>query len=74
MAKDRLTELKTSIAAQIKAFLDKNEWTQQELADKLGANKSFVSKLLSGEYNLTLKTIVEIESILGQRLIRAGKP
>jgi len=69
MAKDRLKELKAAIGAQIRAFLEENEWSQQQLADALGADKSFISKLLSGEYNLTLKTIVELEKVIGSQIV-----
>lgn len=70
MPKDRLKELKTAIATKVRTSLEENQWSQQEFADKLGANKSFVSKLLSGEYNLTLKSITQIEAVLGEKILK----
>lgn len=69
---NRLEELKTAIAAQIKRFLKKTKWSQSQFAEELGVDKSFVTRLLKKEYNPTLKTIVELEEVLGKRIIRIG--
>jgi antitoxin component HigA of HigAB toxin-antitoxin module len=38
---------------------------QSELARRMGANKAYVSRVLKGKENLTLKTLVKIGIILG---------
>ena len=43
--------------------------TQRELAEKLGKQESYVSKILAGWSNPTLKTIVEFEVALGKDII-----
>ncbi len=66
----RLEELKTAIAAQIRQFLKKNKWSQVKFAQELGVDKSFVTRLLLKEYNPTLKTLAEIEAVMGKRILR----
>lgn len=39
--------------------------TQQQIADAMGVDKAVVSRILSGESNLTLKTIGDISWVLG---------
>ena len=73
MSKNRLQDLKTAIAAQIRHFLEQNGWSQQDLADKLGKNKAHISLILSGKQNLTLETIAEIERVFGKKLLPIGK-
>jgi transcriptional regulator with XRE-family HTH domain len=43
--------------------------TQRGLAEKLGKKESFISRILSGNANPTLKTIVELELALGKDII-----
>jgi transcriptional regulator with XRE-family HTH domain len=43
--------------------------TQRELAEKLGKKESYVSRILSGDANPTLKTIAEVEDALGEDVI-----
>lgn len=42
-----------------------NRVTQQTIANRLGVNKSVISRLLRGESNLTLRTIAELAWALG---------
>ncbi|HAU29829.1 MAG TPA: hypothetical protein DCW68_06965 [Rhodospirillaceae bacterium] len=42
--------------------------TQSKLAEKLGKDKSFVSRVLKNEENLTLKTIAEFMWAMGKKL------
>lgn len=39
-----------------------------ELADKLGVSRAFISKLLNGTPNLTIKTLMKIADALGREL------
>lgn len=43
--------------------------TQRELAAKLGKKESYISRILSGDANPTLKTIAEVEDALGVDVI-----
>jgi len=68
--KRRLHRLLTGISALIGQALDeRDEFTQHELASRLGKDASYVSRVLGGGVNLTLKTIVQFEEVLGVRIL-----
>lgn len=46
---------------------------QKDIADKLGKKQSEISKWLSGEHNLTLKSLIMMEVILEDDIILAPK-
>lgn len=50
----------------IKAFARINElgWSQKQLAQELKVSPQYVSKLLSGQENMTLETIVKLQTLL----------
>jgi len=43
--------------------------TQRQLAEKLGKKESYISRILAGWANPTLRTIVEFEVALGQNIV-----
>jgi len=57
------------ISEQIYSLLKEKNWTQKELASRLGKSESEVSKLLSGLHNLTLKSIAKLEAEFGSDII-----
>jgi len=48
--------------------------TQDELADRIGADKSLVSKRLNGSENLTIKTLSQMGTGMGYRLVTTYVP
>lgn len=50
-------------------WLEIKGWTQKELAEKLGMKTSQLSLILSGNTNLTLKTIRRFERVFDERLL-----
>lgn len=69
-AKERQTNavwLKWSrnISLSIIDYMDKHNMNQTELAKFLGVSRQYVSKLLSGKENFSIKTIAELEEKLG---------
>lgn len=48
------------VSELIQGELDSKKVTRKELAEKLGKSKSFVSQILSGSRNLTLRTLSDI--------------
>jgi transcriptional regulator with XRE-family HTH domain len=48
-------------------LLEKEKISRKELADRLGKSKGFVSQLLNGGRNLTLRTVADILHVLGYR-------
>jgi len=64
------TQLSAAIIARIDAILKKKGMTQRELARKLGRSEAVVSRWTTGFPNLTLKSIAEISTALGEPLIQ----
>jgi transcriptional regulator with XRE-family HTH domain len=48
-------------------LLEKENISRKELADRLGKSKGFISQLLNGGRNLTLRTVADILHVLGYR-------
>jgi len=48
--------------------------TKAELARRLGRSRAFVTQLLDGRANMTLKTLAEVAQALGRELSIAVKP
>ena len=59
-------------------LLEKEKISRKELADRLGKSKGFVSQLLNGGRNLTLRTVADILHVLGYKVAltpyREGEP
>jgi transcriptional regulator with XRE-family HTH domain len=58
-------ELILDATETIVALLEERGISRQELAARLGKSKSFVSQLLSGERNMTLRTLGDVGYALG---------
>jgi transcriptional regulator with XRE-family HTH domain len=61
---DKLSQKRQQVATRIAALLEEKGWTQQQLADKAGVKKSYISSVLAGDANLTLSSIVRFETAL----------
>jgi transcriptional regulator with XRE-family HTH domain len=55
------------VTETIVGLLADSRTTRQELADRLGKSKGYVSHLLSGERNMTLRTLADLGHALGFR-------
>jgi len=49
-------------------LLEKEKVSRKELAQRLGKSKGFVSQLLNGGRNLTLRTVADILHVLGYKV------
>jgi antitoxin component HigA of HigAB toxin-antitoxin module len=67
----RFLDRKMGIVAVIRTAMDKMNVSQAELARRLGKSEAEVSKLLRSSHNLTLKTLVKLETALGCNLLPA---
>jgi transcriptional regulator with XRE-family HTH domain len=66
---DRFIDKNLAITEKVRLELDAKGWTRVQLAEALGKSPSEVSKWLSGMHNLTLKSIIKMETALGIDLI-----
>ena len=65
-------QLSADIIARIDAILKEKNMTQRELARKLGKSDAVVSRWTTGFPNLTLRSIAELSTALGEPLIRVA--
>jgi transcriptional regulator with XRE-family HTH domain len=49
-------------------LLEKEKISRKQLADRLGKSKGFISQLLNGGRNLTLRTVADILHVLGYKV------
>lgn len=52
--------IQNEIYRQVEAYLRENNLTQSQFAEKLGVTKGYVSQILNGNYNATLKKLIEL--------------
>jgi transcriptional regulator with XRE-family HTH domain len=62
---DRQVGFATTVAEKLQS----RGITQRQLAEQLGKKESYISRVLSGDANPTLKTISELEVALGEDVI-----
>jgi len=78
-AKDRVNELRDDpeyetelllfdINELIASRLDELGMRKADLAERLGVSKAFVTKLLRGNQNVTMRTLVNVANALGTRI------
>ncbi len=65
----RYVNRQVGLAATVAEVLKSKGMTQRELAEKIGKKESYISRILSGDANPTLKTISELEEALGEDII-----
>lgn len=66
----QLVRKQNEIADRIYRALKQRNITQKEFAQQLGMKESQLCKILSGNANLTLKTIVKIEIALKEEIVQ----
>jgi y4mF family transcriptional regulator len=59
---------KTELGALARAERERRGMTQQELADRIGANRRWVNELENGRNNPTLERLLRCIDVLGLRL------
>jgi transcriptional regulator with XRE-family HTH domain len=63
-----LEALLLDINEQILERIDAIGWRRTDLARSLGVSKAFVTKILGGNANLTLATLVKLTNVLGLKV------
>lgn len=66
---ERFVDINLDITEQIYAILEKKQWSQKDFAKRLGKTDAEISKWLSGRHNLTLRSLVKMETILEEQII-----
>ena len=63
----REEQLILQVAEELVELLDREDVARSELARRLGKTKGFVSQILAGDKNLTLRTVADVCDALGFR-------
>ncbi len=66
---EKFIEKNLAIADKVNSALEAKGWSKGQLAEAMGKSPSEVSKWLSGMHNLTLKSIIKMETTLDIDLI-----
>jgi transcriptional regulator with XRE-family HTH domain len=61
-----LETIQNEIFRQVTAYLKDNNMTQNQLAEQLGVTKGYVSQIMKGEFNYTLKKLIELSLAVGK--------
>jgi predicted XRE-type DNA-binding protein len=51
---------------QVTEFMEKERINQTQLAEKLGVSKGYISQVMKGEFNYTLKKLIELAMAVGK--------
>ncbi|MBK9706913.1 MAG: helix-turn-helix transcriptional regulator [Acidobacteria bacterium] len=60
----KVEELKVEIAEQIYLAMERNKISNSELARRMGKSRAYITKILRGNVNFTLETLVAISNAL----------
>ncbi len=61
-----IDEFQNEIFRQVTNYMKSNNLNQKELAESLGFSKGYISQILNGDCNFTIKKIVELSIKLGK--------
>ena len=69
-----LETIQNEIFRQVTAYLKYNNLTQNQFAEQLGVSKGYVSQVMKGEFNYTLKKLIELSLAIGKAPVIVFKP
>jgi transcriptional regulator with XRE-family HTH domain len=69
-----LETIQNEIFRQVTAYLKDNKITQSQFAEQLGVSKGYVSQVMKGEFNYTLKKLIELSLAIGKAPVIGFKP
>lgn len=69
-----LETIQNEIFRQVTAYLKDNNLTQNQFAEQLGVSKGYVSQIMKGEFNYTLKKLIELSLAVGKAPVITFEP
>jgi transcriptional regulator with XRE-family HTH domain len=61
-----LTKYQSEIYRQLIDYMEKGNLTQTDMAKKLNVSNSYISQILNGRFNFTLKKLIELGLAIGK--------
>ena len=69
-----LETIQNDIYRQVALYLKDSNMTQTQLAMQLGVTKGYISQVMKGEFNYTLKKLIELSLAIGKAPVVTFKP
>jgi transcriptional regulator with XRE-family HTH domain len=66
--------IQNEIFRQVNSYLKENKMSQTQFAVQLGVSKGYVSQIMKGEFNYTLKKMIELSLAVGKAPVLEFKP
>lgn len=60
------TEAQDELFRQVIEYMERENLNQTQLAERLGVSKGYISQLLKGDFNHSLKKLIEISLLIGK--------
>ncbi len=60
-----IEKLQNEIFRQVYAYMEKEGLNQSQLAIRLGVSKGYISQVLNGNFNFTIRKLVELSLSIG---------
>jgi len=61
-----LSKYQAEVYRQLQQYMDDHDLTQKEIAEHLGVSSSYVNQILKGNFNFTLKKLIELSLMMGK--------
>lgn len=61
------TDVQLDVAVDIERLMEAEGLSKKELATRIGSSASYITQVLSGEKNLTIKSMVKLANAMGKR-------
>ncbi len=69
-----LKTIQHEISLQVSAYLKENKLTQTQFSTQLGVSKGYISQMMKGEFNFTLKKLIELSLAIGKAPVLRLEP
>ncbi|WP_353722341.1 helix-turn-helix transcriptional regulator [Dyadobacter sp. 676] len=61
-----LTDMQIEVFNLLNTYMEENNLTQKQVAEKLNVSPSYVSQVLNGNFNFTISKLVELALLVGK--------
>ncbi|MGG7662301.1 helix-turn-helix domain-containing protein [Dyadobacter sp. BHUBP1] len=61
-----LTDVQIEVFNLLKTYMEENNLTQKQVAEKLNVSPSYVSQILNGNFNFTISKLIELALLVGK--------
>ena len=61
-----LTKVQIRVFNLLNTYMEENNLTQKQVAEKLNVSPSYVSQILNGNFNFTISKLIELALLVGK--------